>query len=530
MRAAAVHRQKDGHGCLFRQRYFVIAGGEWCYGVTESNTTQPYPPCIPDTRTHMYDLTTHEWSVLPPPSYTMFRTSGACGKDELFLVSGMSPNNTAVPRGLVDAARLTMTEGSDGAPRWKWTMLPPLPKGGNRWLGAAAAVDGWLVIAAGANECGFESSELTAGSGARVGHDVCNTPCTDGARCPPWLPSFRLKLSGPNGFAERWEPVARFPGGGLDVPNTAVAGGSMYIFGGCASLSISPCRLLEPSSPTMSGGDHVPFLHVALDPSAHVACGVIRARQRPGDGGVVGNVRARPPRPDRGRHQRRALAPLRLAVHAGDGPVGGAAGPAAAHVPGRDDDAARPIHCTARVVSHPLKNHFFISKTRLCSVVLSWRCGHLMEVVGRRAHGKNSFRVGSTNPIVTRSPLASAPRGVTVYADIPVREPHTSLAENCHRIDHESSSQLRLSSGVWWLCVGISAADGRHCGVLWRHGAGLRHAHPEVLARRRHPLYILCPRSSGCRQITWLTEDARLLSDEALTDVCGLGVGWQMGW
>ena len=35
-------------------------------------------------------------------------------------------------------------------------------------------------------------------------------------------------------------PQARFPGGGLDVPNTAVAGGSMYIFGGCASPYLPP--------------------------------------------------------------------------------------------------------------------------------------------------------------------------------------------------------------------------------------------------------------------------------------------------
>jgi hypothetical protein len=35
------------------------------------------------------------------------------------------------------------------------------------------------------------------------------------------------------------------------------------------------------------------------------------------------------------------------------------------------------------------------------------------------AHGSNSFRVGSKNPAVTHSPLAAAPRGVKVYADIP---------------------------------------------------------------------------------------------------------------
>ena len=91
----------------------------------------------------------------------MFRTSGACGDDELFLVSGMSPNISALPRGLVDAARLTTVAGSDAAgtapPRWDWTLLPKVPEEGSRWLGAAGVVNGYLVIAAGANACGFEA-------------------------------------------------------------------------------------------------------------------------------------------------------------------------------------------------------------------------------------------------------------------------------------------------------------------------------------------------------------------------------------
>ena len=59
---------KDGHGCLFKERYFVISGGEWCYPVSLSNTTQPDPPCIPDTKTFMYDILTHRWSELAPVS------------------------------------------------------------------------------------------------------------------------------------------------------------------------------------------------------------------------------------------------------------------------------------------------------------------------------------------------------------------------------------------------------------------------------------------------------------------------------
>ena len=71
--------QKDGHGCLFNDRYLVIAGGEWCHAVTLANTTQPDPPCVAGTRTAMYDTKTDAWSELPPPPYTMFRTTGACG-------------------------------------------------------------------------------------------------------------------------------------------------------------------------------------------------------------------------------------------------------------------------------------------------------------------------------------------------------------------------------------------------------------------------------------------------------------------
>jgi hypothetical protein len=238
---------KDGHGCLFKDRYFVIAGGEWCYPVSLLNITQPSPPCISDTRTYLYDLVADEWSQLAAPPYTMLRLSGACSADALFLVSGMSPNATAVPRGLVDSARLRMVEGSDRAglvaPKWEWTMLPQLPDGANRWLGSAGVVDGWLVLAAGSSTCGFEraaaSKQEDPGADdpqprARIGssHDPCTVACTDATRCPPWLPSYRLRLSGPNGFASAWEPVAHFPGGGLDVPNTAVVSNSMYVFGG----------------------------------------------------------------------------------------------------------------------------------------------------------------------------------------------------------------------------------------------------------------------------------------------------------
>ena len=105
-----------------------------------------------------------------------------------------------------------------GSPRWEWTLLPRLPEGAQRWLGAAGVVDGWLVLAAGANACGFEAAEAGTEqasarqqAAARAGHDPCSVPCTDGERCPPWLPSYRLRLSGPKGFADAWAPMARCP-------------------------------------------------------------------------------------------------------------------------------------------------------------------------------------------------------------------------------------------------------------------------------------------------------------------------------
>jgi N-acetylneuraminic acid mutarotase len=49
------------------------------------------------------------------------------------------------------------------------------------------------------------------------------------------LPSFRLSIKGgwPTATGQqKWQQAAHFPGLGLDAPNSAVAGGSLYVLGG----------------------------------------------------------------------------------------------------------------------------------------------------------------------------------------------------------------------------------------------------------------------------------------------------------
>ena len=101
-------------------------------------------------------------------------------------------------------ARLHKPDG-----QWTWETLPPLPKGNGRWLGVAGVAGGYLIVATGSNTSSFSltGAEDTAGVGP-----------TDGP-IPPPLPGFRLKLT-PSGSAApgaKWETIAPFPGGGLDV-------------------------------------------------------------------------------------------------------------------------------------------------------------------------------------------------------------------------------------------------------------------------------------------------------------------------
>ena len=98
-----------------------------------------------------------------------------------------------------------------------------------------------MVIAAGANACGFEeSADDTSRSRVGSGHDPCFVPCVDAARCPPPLPSYKLALSEletAGGTASKWSAVSKLPGGGgRDVPNAAAVpsgvNGGLYVFGG----------------------------------------------------------------------------------------------------------------------------------------------------------------------------------------------------------------------------------------------------------------------------------------------------------
>jgi hypothetical protein len=262
--------QKDGHGCLFADRYFVIAGGVATHTWTGPNggsTTSDErvgaddDSKLPATSVTMYDMATDRWSMLPPMPYTPLRTTGCCGSDALFIISGEGSN--AVFSGgeaSRQGAMLTMKvrDRSDRTNHvtsvaWEWTLLPELPAGGGRWLAAAGVIDDWLVLTGGTNTPGIEAvarspdlrdtaaagHECAAVNGAdRPGGGIyprCffnvssrkdNTTCN----CPPWLPSYKLFVGQRLGTS--WEPIAKFPSDGYDVPNYAATNGSLYIFGG----------------------------------------------------------------------------------------------------------------------------------------------------------------------------------------------------------------------------------------------------------------------------------------------------------
>eukprot|EP01052_Picozoa_sp_SAG31_P003299 SAG31_NODE_125_length_23649_cov_7.156202_17_plen_444_part_00 len=221
--------QKDGHGCLFRNRYFAIANGIWCYVDTpvapDWNGTHA-SPCVQGAMAMAYDLHRHTWSHLPAPPTGAGRTTGACGSDSLYILSGMGGGGSV--------SQLTMSVDSRSEPVWSWRLLPELPRAATRWLGAAGVVDGHLVLAGGTNTRGFE---FEAGARDLLHAKVAaQKPCDNATHCPPWLPSYRLYLQGAapshQSLNARWEEITKFPGGGMDVPNSAVVNGSLYMFGG----------------------------------------------------------------------------------------------------------------------------------------------------------------------------------------------------------------------------------------------------------------------------------------------------------
>ena len=214
----------------------MIANGIWCYVDTLEhpnwNGTHPHPCVGPNATAMAYDLHTHSWLRLPEPPTHAGRTTGTCstmdngGAEALFVLSGMG-GGTAV-------SQLTLTSSSKTdsvGPVWRWRRLPELPKGQTRWLAAVAVADGFLVLAGGTNTRGFEYEAgglLHSGDGNRA-----QKPCNVAAKCPPFLPGWRIKIDDAFTPGAVWSQITDFPGGGIDVPNAVmVNGGSLYMFVG----------------------------------------------------------------------------------------------------------------------------------------------------------------------------------------------------------------------------------------------------------------------------------------------------------
>ena len=88
---------------------------------------------------------------------------------------------------------------------------------------------GHLVVAAGTNTRGFEHG---AAGGSLHGGAGVERPCNMAGKCPPWLPGWCIKLSEALRPNAAWSRIADFPGGGMDVPNSAGVNGALYMFGG----------------------------------------------------------------------------------------------------------------------------------------------------------------------------------------------------------------------------------------------------------------------------------------------------------
>jgi hypothetical protein len=200
--------EKDGIGCWIGDE-FVIAGGLWeplkDNGRYVGGRKPPKPK--PINEAWAYNAQHDSWAQLPSPPFLQSRGTGTCTADSLVLTGG----RTEPPEGLTVARLQKQASG------WKWETLTPMPHASYRWLGAAGVCGDWLVVAAGTNSSKFQSSDRFL----REGGTPNDLPVT--------LPGFRLSLTT---HSAKWEPIAPFPGGGLDAPNTAVVNGSLYVLGG----------------------------------------------------------------------------------------------------------------------------------------------------------------------------------------------------------------------------------------------------------------------------------------------------------
>lgn len=86
---------KDGHGCLFAGRYFVVAGGVFTHILERPGGAEIEAEMDADIRTTVaYDTHTDRWDTIKIDDmpYTPLRTTGACGTDAMFIISGEGSN------------------------------------------------------------------------------------------------------------------------------------------------------------------------------------------------------------------------------------------------------------------------------------------------------------------------------------------------------------------------------------------------------------------------------------------------------
>ena len=217
--------------------------------------------------------------------YTPLRTTGACGHESLYIISGEGSNDVfhggpasrqaavlTMKLSTAQVASLTHDEVLAGGDEvWSWRLLPELPLGAGRWLAAAgvlsnptnAPTEEWLVLTGGTNTPGIEmattanpqinpkllnqdgqhlhdsaasgQSDCTAQSqGVNGWYPRCMLEKTTPCNCPPWQQSYKLRVAHGESFSNySWQLIAPFPDKlGYDAPNTAVSNGSLYIFGG----------------------------------------------------------------------------------------------------------------------------------------------------------------------------------------------------------------------------------------------------------------------------------------------------------
>jgi len=161
----------------------LLAGGLW----------------MPDrcNKAYSYNLATSVYSEVPPPPFDTELTQGACDGESLFLIGGCAAGRSV--------ARLCRSASG----KWKWRLIPDLPKEPNngRLVATAAIIPGqWLFLV----------------SGYPVG-------TTFDKRDAESLPNWRLRLDEPNA---QWERMAPYPGEARGLMPGAVTNGALFVFGG----------------------------------------------------------------------------------------------------------------------------------------------------------------------------------------------------------------------------------------------------------------------------------------------------------